>query len=147
MSLPSPVRWLLSVLALLPLGVGSIGCRQSQAASPSSSSDSALPIAPVVLPKRAALSNKLDVAGELLPYQQVELHAKVSGYIKHIFVDIGDRVHTGEDLADLEIPELMAQVNEAQAGVQRAQEDVLRARSSVSVPRPIIRRCTRPIRA
>ncbi len=55
----------------------------------------------------------------------------VSGYIKHIYVDIGDRVRTGEDLADLEIPQLTAQVNEAQAGVHRAEEDVLRARSAV----------------
>jgi len=84
-----------------------------------------------VFPTRAALSNQLEVAGELLPYQQVELHAKVSGYVKHIYVDIGDRVHMGEDLADLEIPELMAQVNAAKASVQGAQEDVLRAKSAV----------------
>ncbi len=131
MSQPSPVRWLLFVLLLLPIGVGSIGCRRSQAASPSSSSDAAVPIAPIVHPKRAALSNTLVVAGELIPYQNVELHAKVAGYIKHIYVDIGDRVHKGEDLADLEIPELVAQVHEAQAGVQRANEDVLRAKSAV----------------
>lgn len=131
MSQPSPLRWLLFVLLLLPIGVGSIGCRRSQAASPSASSQAAVPIAPIVHPKRAALSNKLQVAGELIPYQNVELHAKVAGYIKHIYVDIGDRVHKGEDLADLEIPELVAQVHEAQAGVQRAQEDVLRAKSAV----------------
>jgi RND family efflux transporter MFP subunit len=117
---------------LLPFGAISIGCRRTPvSAAAISSAKSSLPVAPVVLPTRAALSNQLEVAGELLPYQQVKLHAKVSGYVKHIYVDIGDRVHTGEDLADLEIPELMAQVNAAKASVQRAQEDVLRAKSAV----------------
>ena len=126
MSLPSPFKWLPLGFLLLS-GALSIGCHRS---SPSVQA-SALPVAPVILPQRAVLSKHLDVAGELIPYQQVELHAKVSGYIKHIYVDIGDRVHTGEDLADLEIPELVAQVNEAQAGVQRAEEDVLSAKSAV----------------
>jgi len=78
------------------------------------------------------LSNQLEVAGELLPYQEVELHAKVSGYIRKINVDIGDRVHKGEALAELDIPELAAQVDEAQSGVQRSEQDVLRARSAVA---------------
>jgi RND family efflux transporter MFP subunit len=133
MILPSPVRWLSLALLSLPLAAGCVGCRHTAkvSAETTSSADASLPVAPIVLPKRGALSNQLEVAGELIPYQQVELHAKVSGYIKHIYVDIGDRVHTGEDLADLEIPELVAQVDAAKAGVQRAQQDVLSAKSAV----------------
>lgn len=133
MSMPPHTRWLGSALLVLPLAAGSAGCRHTTnvSAQSTTSTDASVPVAPVINPTRAALSNQLQVAGELLPYQQVQLHAKVSGYIKHIYVDIGDRVHTGEDLADLEIPELVAQVNAAKAGVQRAQEDVLRARSAV----------------
>lgn len=133
MTLPSTVRWLLLAFLPLPLAAGCVGCRHAAnvSAESKSSADASLPIAPTVIPQHHALAQQLEVAGELLPYQQVELHAKVSGYIKHIYVDIGDRVHTGEDLADLEIPELMAQVQAAQAGVQGAEEDVLRAKSSV----------------
>jgi len=40
---------------------------------------------------RGDLSNTLTVAGEFQPYQEVDLHAKVSGYIRRINVDIGDR--------------------------------------------------------
>ena len=68
----------------------------------------------------------------MLPYQEVELHAKVSGYIRHIYVDIGDRVSKGQVLADLDIPELVAQVDEAQSTVQRSQQDILRAKSAVT---------------
>ncbi len=55
----------------------------------------------------------------------------VSGYIRHISVDIGDRVRKGQVLAELEIPELTAQVEEAQSGVLRSRQDVLSAKSSV----------------
>ena len=134
MTLPCSVRWLSLALLTLPLAAGCVGCRHATnvSAETSASADASLPIAPTVTPERRALAQQLTVAGELLPYQQVELHAKVSGYIKNIYVDIGDRVHTGEDLADLEIPELVAQVDAAKAGVQRARQDVLRARSAVA---------------
>jgi multidrug efflux pump subunit AcrA (membrane-fusion protein) len=36
----------------------------------------------------------------------VDVHGKVSGYIRHIYVDIGDRAHQGQRLAVLEVPEL-----------------------------------------
>jgi len=63
-------------------------------------------IAPVVKVSRAALANTLTVAGEFIPYQEVELHAKVAGYIRSIHVDIGDKVKQGEVLAVLDVPEL-----------------------------------------
>ena len=86
-------------------------------------------VAPV---ERRTVANQLSIAGQFIPYQNVELHAKVAGYIKHIYVDIGDRVHTGEVLAVLEIPELVAQVDEATASVHHAEEEIQRARSEVS---------------
>lgn len=126
MSLPYFLKWPPFGFLLL-FGAVSIGCHKA----PPSVQASALPVAPVVLPQRAALSNRLEVAGELLPYQEVELHAMVSGYIRHINVDIGDRVRKGQVLADLEIPELVAQVDEAQSGVLRSEEDVLSAKSAI----------------
>jgi len=126
MPVPFPVKWL-PFAFLLPLGAVSIGCPQSQSSSPIT-----LPTAPVALVGRAPLSNRLEVAGELLPYQEVEIHAKVAGYIKKIYVDIGDRVHAGQLLAVLEVPEMTAQVEGAQAGVERSQDEILRARSSVA---------------
>ncbi len=73
----------------------------------------------------------MNVAGEFIPFQEVELHAKVAGYIKHIYVDIGDRVKVGQVLATLDIPELTAQVQGADAGVRQTQEQITRAKSEV----------------
>jgi RND family efflux transporter MFP subunit len=85
-------------------------------------------VAPV---KRETVANSLFIAGQFLPYQNVELHAKVAGYIRNIYVDIGDRVHKGQVLAVLEIPELVAQVDEAKASVHHAEEEIQRAQSEV----------------
>src|ERR1700756_5755450 len=89
------------------------------------------PYVAVARAKRVTISNSLSIAGQFLPYQNVDLHAKVAGYIRQINVDIGDRVRRGQVLAVLEIPEVLAQVDEAQASVRRAEDEIQRARSYV----------------
>src|ERR1700678_2998525 len=87
--------------------------------------------AAVVAVTRGNLASSLSVAGQFQPYQQVDLHAKVSGYIRWIKVDIGDHVRQGEVLATLEVPELQDQVEGAQAEVRHSQSDISRAQSEV----------------
>jgi len=102
------------------------GCQQKQ---PKPAPASAL-IAPVT---RGDLASTLTVAGEFQPYQEVELHAKVSGYIRRINVDIGDRVKSGQVIATLEVPELNAQVAGSQAEVKHSQSEIARAQSEVTL--------------
>ena len=102
------------------------GCQQKQ---PEPAPASAL-IAPVT---RGDLASTLTVAGEFQPYQEVELHAKVSGYIRRINVDIGDRVKSGQVIATLEVPELNAQVAGSQAEVKHSQSEIARAQSEVTL--------------
>lgn len=107
------------------------GCGHTAENSSSVSADAPVRAA-VVQVRRTPLSNTLSIAGEFLPYQEVELHAKVAGYIQKINVDIGDRVHRGDVLAVLEIPELDAQLQAARAGVRHSQEEITRAQNDVS---------------
>jgi RND family efflux transporter MFP subunit len=81
--------------------------------------------------KRQTIATSFSIAGQFSPYQNVELHAKVAGYIRNIYVDIGDHVRRGQVLAVLEIPELVAQVDEAKAAVHHAEEEIQRAQSDV----------------
>jgi len=74
----------------------------------------------VAVARRTALRSTLTLSGEFKPFQEVDLHAKVAGYIRTISVDVGDRVHTGQVLAVLEIPELVAQLQEAEASLDRS---------------------------
>jgi RND family efflux transporter MFP subunit len=103
------------------------GCKGKQADSAPVATASIAPVA------RGDLSSTLTVAGEFQPYQEVELHAKVSGYIQRINVDIGDRVKNGQVIATLEVPELIAQVAGSQAEVRHSQSEIARAQSGVAL--------------
>jgi RND family efflux transporter MFP subunit len=81
--------------------------------------------------ERRSFDNGLTIAGEFKPFQDVDVHAKVAGYIRKIYVDVGDRVKEGQTIAVLEIPELAAQLAGADAAVRRAQEEIRRAQSDV----------------
>jgi RND family efflux transporter MFP subunit len=88
--------------------------------------------AAVALVKRTPIGNSFSVAGEFIPYQEIEMHAKVSGYVRKINVDIGDKVKTGQVLAVLEVPELVAQLQGAGAGVRHSQQEVQRMQNEVT---------------
>ncbi len=90
-----------------------------------------LKVAAVAVVQRRPIENALTLSGEFRPYQQVDVHAKVAGYIKQIFVDVGDHVKAGQVLAILEVPELSAQVAGAKADIQRYQDGIQRARSEI----------------
>jgi RND family efflux transporter MFP subunit len=90
------------------------------------------PAAQVVRVERGNISHVLTLAGQFQPYQVVEVHPKVSGFIRKIFVDIGDRVHKGETLAILEIPELQAQYQGTVSEVARSRDEITRAKHEVA---------------
>ena len=78
------------------------------------------------------IANQLTVAGVFQPFQEIDVHGKVSGYIRHIYVDIGDRVHQGQTLAVLEVPELQAEVAGAEAGVTQTRQNIARLQNEVA---------------
>ena len=77
--------------------------------------------------ERRNMGSTLTIAGAFKPFQDVDVHAKVSGYIRKIYVDVGDRVKDGQTLAVLEVPELAAQLSGAEAAARAAHEQVRRA--------------------
>jgi RND family efflux transporter MFP subunit len=90
------------------------------------------PVAAIVKVERRTLSAPLTLAGAFKPFQDVDLHAKVAGYIKNIYVDVGTHVKTGQTIAVLEVPELRAELAGADARVRRAQEEIRRAQGDVA---------------
>jgi RND family efflux transporter MFP subunit len=87
--------------------------------------------AAVSIVKRRDLGDTLTVSGAFKPFQDIDVHAKVAGYIRKIYVDVGDHVKEGQTLAILEVPELAAQLAGADAAVRAAQEQVHRAQSDL----------------
>lgn len=88
-------------------------------------------VAPVVRVQRDTIDNSLTIAGTFKPFQEVDVHAKVAGYIRAISVDVGDRVKTGQTLVVLEVPELAAELAGASAAVRRSEEEIRRAQGDV----------------
>jgi len=89
------------------------------------------PVAAVVKVTRGSLGSPLILAGAFKPFQDVDIHAKVAGYIKAIYVDVGSRVKEGQTLAILEVPELSAELSGAGAAVARAKEEISRVQSDL----------------
>lgn len=76
---------------------------------------------------REDLAKDVEIPAEFRPYVEVELHAKVSGYLQTINVDFGDRVKKDQLLAVLEVPELKAELDSAIAAEKRAAADYTNA--------------------
>lgn len=85
----------------------------------------------VVKVSRGKLGAPLALAGAFKPFQDVDVHAKVAGYIKTISVDVGTHVKEGQTLAILEVPELQAELAGADAAARRAKDEIRRAQGDV----------------
>ena len=89
------------------------------------------PSAKVAVAARGDIAHTLSLAGQFQPYQVVDVHPKVTGFMVKINVDIGDKVRKGQTLAVLEVPELNAQLKGTVFEVQRAKDDLLRTQHEI----------------
>lgn len=91
-----------------------------------------MPTAKVAAAQRGDISHVLTLAGQFQPYQVVDVHPKVSGYMSHINVDIGDIVHQGQTLAVLEVPELKAELQQTGFQLQQSKQEIARAQHEIN---------------
>jgi membrane fusion protein, multidrug efflux system len=116
-------RYILPFLLLAALGLIA-GCSQSESKAPSTE----LPPVAVKLaqPKHGDITRFVSLPGNVIPNQQAALYAKVTGYLKTIRVDKGDSVKEGDLLAEIEVPELLADLARSKAEVEVADIDYKR---------------------
>jgi RND family efflux transporter MFP subunit len=96
-----------------------------------SSAASELPSVAVAKATRGDIAQVLTISAEFRPFQEIDVHAKVAGYLKTITVDVGDRVQAGQLLAVLEIPELQDEIQQDEAVINRGEEEVKRAQADL----------------
>jgi RND family efflux transporter MFP subunit len=112
------------------LGAGAVsGCARPNAAATRTSGDA--PTVAAARIGRGDIAQVLTIASEFKPFQEIEVHAKVAGFLKSISVDVGDRVRAGQLLAVLEVPELQDEIKQDEAGVKRANEEINRAQADL----------------
>jgi RND family efflux transporter MFP subunit len=80
----------------------------------------AAPAAAVVQVTRGNLDQTITLSAELKPLQEVDIHAKIAGYLLSINYDIGDRVRKGALIATLDIVELKDDLNRTNAAYELA---------------------------
>src|SRR6266849_4424871 len=85
----------------------------------------ALPVQ-TIHPKRGEIVRRITLPGNVMAYQEATLYAKVTGYLKTISVDKGDSVKEGDTLAEIEAPEMLADLVKARAEAEAAQLDYKR---------------------
>jgi len=112
-------------------GVGLIAsARNSQASTEASTREKQTAAGPRVVVKkatRAAAERKIELQGEARPFASVTLYAKLSGYLKEMRVDKGDRVKANQVLAVIESPELDRQYDAAVADASYKRANAKRA--------------------
>ena len=76
---------------------------------------------------KKSLGRQITLSSELVPFQEIDVYAKESGYVKKLYVDYGTRVKADQVMAVLEIPELQEQLQGDQAEIKNATNQVSRA--------------------
>jgi RND family efflux transporter MFP subunit len=113
------------------LGVLAAGGAVLSSCSSSATPPAPVPAVPVATVRYTSLENDLVLTAEFIPYQEVDIMAKVAGYVKAINVDIGDHVRQNAILATLEVPEIQDDLAKAKAGEAAAEADVVTAQAAV----------------
>lgn len=109
-------RWIsrLGVLTLLWVA----GCQRTDGMNESPIASAQAARARTVMPLRQAITRVSTQPASVHPFHEAQLAARVSGYVEHVEVDIGDTVVAGQVLAQLSVPELHASIHRMQAEIK-----------------------------
>ena len=122
-------RILLAACAMLALGLASCNSGRNGVVQADAQRAITVGVTPV---QRKALDRQITLSSELVPFQEIDVYAKESGYVRKLSVDYGTRVKTGQIMAVLEIPELEAQLEEDQAQIKNGLDEVDRAQHDLA---------------
>jgi membrane fusion protein (multidrug efflux system) len=78
----------------------------------------AIAVQEAVAVEKGRLSSSLQIPGELIAYQQVDLYAKENSFVKKVYVDVGSEVNAGQLLVTMEEPELASQLAAAESNIK-----------------------------
>src|SRR5580658_6430227 len=122
----------LRISALLTLIACLAACSKTRSVSAGNGGETeAVPTVGVTSVMRKPMVRQLTVSSELVPYQETDVFAKESGYVKDLLVDYGSRVKKGQLMAVLDIPELQIQLKQDNAAIANANDAVTHAQHEV----------------
>ena len=120
------------IIALLGIGLASLcGCSGTQKVHASDEPEAATTVG-VAMVSRKPMEREITISSELVPFQEIDVYAKESGFVRQLNVDYGSRVEKGQLMAVLEIPELQMLLQQDAAAIQVAGDQVLHAEKELN---------------
>ncbi len=120
------------ICGIVLAAAGMISCRKDDPAPATSNTEATQPAVAVVKVSRRPMARDLTISSELVPFQEIDVFAKESGFVKQLYVDYGTHVKKGQLMAVLEIPELQALLQEDQASIKSYSDQVLNAQHELN---------------
>lgn len=123
--------WGLLALLLVLLGLGVAPRLERERALDRRAEESRQPpLVATTRVRRATAKAELTLPGTVLPIQRASLHARITGFVGRVHVELGDKVRAGQVLAELEAPELQAECHRARARLDETERNLEFARAS-----------------
>jgi membrane fusion protein, multidrug efflux system len=116
-----PTALVAAIVAALVVVVGLVGRGIAGQSLKSWTEAEAVPTVSIIRPDAAASGQSLVLPGQVQAFQSATVRARVDGYLKRWYQDIGAKVTAGQELADIDTPELDQQLAQARADLATAQ--------------------------
>jgi RND family efflux transporter MFP subunit len=100
----------------------------------------ARPIVDVTQPKRSAATMELVLPGDTRAMQETAIYPRANGYLKRVLVDVGDHVEAGQLLAEIDTPEVDAELNQARALCEQAKANANKTQVDLDLAQKTLRR-------
>lgn len=127
------IALLLAVLIVVGFFVGYLPRQRREAvlAAESKETGRTLPVVNVSRVTRSEGKSLLVLPGNIQAVTEAPILARATGYIRKRYVDIGDRVKTGQVVAEVEAPELDQQILQANAAIDQVKSGVQQAEAAI----------------
>ena len=123
----SRTRWVAAIALLVAIGIALAGIlqrRHQESEVTKWTVEQAVPTVATITPKQGVSGQQLVLPGDIEAWYEAPIYARVSGYLKDWSVDFGTHVQKGQLLADIDAPDLDAQLAAAKAKLVSAEAQV-----------------------
>jgi RND family efflux transporter MFP subunit len=123
----SRTRWVAAIALLVAIGIALAGIlqrRHQESEVTKWTVEQAVPTVATITPKQGVSGQQLVLPGDIEAWYEAPIYARVSGYLKDWSVDFGTHVQKGQLLANIDAPDLDAQLAAAKAKLVSAQAQV-----------------------
>lgn len=87
----------------------------------------------VIQPKPAPLRSVVTLPGDVQPMEDTTIYPRTTGYVKRLLVDIGDEVTAGQLIAEIDTPDIKAQLQESEAALEESKSSLERTKATVNL--------------